>query len=52
MEPPFQAVELDAPIEVAFKQMASGAEAMLVLDHGKPVGVLTKIDMISFTRYW
>jgi predicted transcriptional regulator len=52
MEPPFRAVDLDESIETAFDQMASGAEAILVMDHGRPIGVLTKIDMISFTRYW
>jgi predicted transcriptional regulator len=52
MEAPFPVVESDEHIEVAFDKMASGVEAMLVMDHGRPAGVLTKIDMISFTRYW
>ena len=52
MEAPFPAVEMDERIEAAFDQMASGVEAILAMDHGRPVGVVTKIDMISFTRYW
>ena len=50
MEPPFPTVDVDASIEVVFAQIASGAEAILVLDRLKPVGVITKIDVIIFLR--
>jgi len=50
MEPPFPTVNVDANIEVVFSQIASGAEAVLVLDQSRILGIITKIDLIAFLK--
>jgi predicted transcriptional regulator len=50
MEPPFPTIDIRDSVESAFSKIASGVEAVLVLDEGRPVGIITKIDVIAFTR--
>lgn len=50
MEPPFPTIEIDESIDSAFKLIAEGADALLVIDKGKPVGIITKIDVISYEK--
>ena len=50
MEPIFPVFEMNESIEKAFSKIASGADAILVLDQGRPIGVITKIDVISFMK--
>ncbi|MFX1474121.1 MAG: CBS domain-containing protein [Promethearchaeota archaeon] len=50
MEPPFPTIRIDESIESAFKLIAKGGEALLVIAKGRPVGIITKIDVISFER--
>ena len=50
MEQPFPTVELGDDVDIAFKKIAEGIDAILVLDHDQPVGVVTKIDIIMFMK--
>ncbi|MCK4784726.1 MAG: CBS domain-containing protein [Desulfobacteraceae bacterium] len=50
LEPPFPTIEIDESIESAFKLIAEGVDAVLVVVKGKPVGIITKIDVILYTK--
>lgn len=50
MEPPFPTIEISESIESALKLIAEGADALLVIDKGKPVGIITKIDVILYEK--
>lgn len=50
MEEPCPSIDINESIELAFSQIASGIEALLIEDQGRPVGIVTKIDLIAFTR--
>ncbi len=50
MDEPFPTIELNESVESAFSKIASGIEAILVVEKGRPVGIITKIDIIAFTK--
>jgi predicted transcriptional regulator len=50
MEEPFPSINIDDSLELAFSKIASGVEALLVMDQGRPMGIITKIDIIAFTQ--
>ncbi|MHA2405697.1 MAG: CBS domain-containing protein [Candidatus Hermodarchaeia archaeon] len=50
MEAPFPTISIRASLESALSEIASGVEAILVLDDNRPVGIITKIDVIAFTK--
>jgi predicted transcriptional regulator len=50
MEEPFPSIDINESVEHAFSKIASGVEALLIEDQGRPVGIVTKIDIIAFTR--
>ena len=50
MEEPFPSIDINESVEIAFSKIASGVEALLIEDQGRPVGIVTKIDIIAFTR--
>jgi len=50
MEEPFPSIDINESVELAFSKIASGVEALLIEDQGRPVGIITKIDIIAFTR--
>jgi predicted transcriptional regulator len=50
MEAPFPMIEINASIDSALKLIAEGVDAILVVFKGKPVGIVTKIDVILFTK--
>lgn len=50
MEEPFPSIDINETVELAFSKIASGVEALLIEDQGRPVGIVTKIDIIAFTR--
>lgn len=50
MEPPFPSIDVDEGIDSVFKLIAEGVDAVLVISNGKPVGIITKIDVISFEK--
>ena len=48
MEPPLPAVELSESVETVFTDLSGSAPAVLVADSGKPVGVLTRADLLEY----
>ncbi|MFX1566718.1 MAG: CBS domain-containing protein [Promethearchaeota archaeon] len=50
MEPPFPTIDIRDNVDSVFSRIASGIEAVLVLDEDRPVGIITKIDVIAFTK--
>ncbi|MFX0079135.1 MAG: helix-turn-helix domain-containing protein [Candidatus Hermodarchaeota archaeon] len=50
MEEPFPSIDISESVELAFSKIASGVEVLLIEDQGRPVGIITKIDIIAFTR--
>jgi cystathionine beta-synthase len=48
MEPPLPAVELSESVETVFTDLAGSAPAVLVAESGKPVGVLTRADLLEY----
>ncbi len=50
MEPPFPTIDIRDKVETAFSKIAAGDEAVLVLDEDRPIGIITKIDVIAFTK--
>jgi cystathionine beta-synthase len=47
MSPPLPTVGSGEPVEVAVQQL-DAASAILVVDAGHPVGILTRSDVLSF----
>lgn len=50
MDPPFTEVEITESVESVFSKMVSGVDALIVVENGRPIGVITKIDVIAFTK--
>ena len=50
MEPAFPTIDINENVESALSKIASGIDAILVLDEERPVGIITKIDIIAFTK--
>ncbi|MBV8714851.1 MAG: cystathionine beta-synthase [Chloroflexi bacterium] len=49
MDPPFPTIPRGADIDEAFDVLlGGGAPALVVLDHERPVGMLTKLDLLEF----
>jgi predicted transcriptional regulator len=50
MESPFPTIDIRGSVDTALAEISSGIEAILIVDEQRPVGILTKIDIIAFTR--
>lgn len=50
MEDPFPTTSIKASLESVLSEIASGVEAILVTDDNRPIGIITKIDIIAFTK--
>jgi cystathionine beta-synthase len=48
---PFPVLDRDDPIDKAYKTLSLGASAVLVREHGKPFGVITKSDVIAYLSH-
>ena len=48
MQPPLGAVEASATLDDVFATLSGGANAIVVARDGKPVGVLTRSDLLEF----
>ena len=48
MQPPLAAVEASATLDDVFATLTGGTNAVLVAQSGKPVGVLTRSDLLEF----
>ena len=51
MDPPLPVVQTSSGVEEMFADLARGAEAVLVADGSRPVGVLTRADLLEFLSH-
>lgn len=51
MQPPLAAVEGDATLDEVFATLTGGLNAVVVAQQGKPVGVLTRSDLLEFLAH-
>jgi cystathionine beta-synthase len=51
MQPPLAAVEASATLDEVFATLTSGTNAVVVAREGKPVGVLTRSDLLEFLAH-
>jgi len=51
MQPPLAAVEASSAFEDVFATLTGGATAVLVAREGKPIGVLTRSDLLEFLAH-
>jgi cystathionine beta-synthase len=47
MEPPFAAVSTEDPVREAVELLAGDQQALLVMDHGHPAGIVTRADLLE-----
>jgi len=47
MDPPLPTIEVGASLDDAFKLLAGGASALLAVRNGRPIGVITKLDLLE-----
>jgi cystathionine beta-synthase len=48
LQPPLATASTDDPLDSVLAGLATGAPAIMVLDAGRAVGVLTKADLLTF----
>ena len=51
MDGPLPAVQMSAGVEEMFADLSRGAEAVIVVDGDKPLGVLTRADLLEFLAH-
>jgi cystathionine beta-synthase len=51
MQPPLAAVETSATLDEVFSTLTGGTNAVVVAKEGKPVGVLTRSDLLEFLAH-
>ena len=51
MQPPLAAVEASATLDEVFATLSGGTNAVVVAREGKPVGVLTRSDLLDFLAH-
>jgi cystathionine beta-synthase len=51
MQPPLAAVEASATLDEVFATLTGGGSAVVVASEGKPVGVLTRSDLLDFLAH-
>ena len=47
MEPPFPAVAAADPVREAVELLSGDRQALLVIEHGRPIGILTRADLLE-----
>lgn len=47
IEPPFPAVAINEPVQEAIELLAGDRQALAVTDNGKPIGILTRADLLE-----
>jgi cystathionine beta-synthase len=47
MEPPFAAVSAEDPVREAVELLVGDQQALLVMDHGRPTGIVTRADLLE-----
>jgi cystathionine beta-synthase len=51
MEPPLPAVEIDESVDTVFADLSAGNPAVVVARAGKPVGVITRADLLEYLAH-
>jgi cystathionine beta-synthase len=51
MQPPLAAVEISAALDDVFATLSGGSNAIVVCQDGRPVGVLTRSDLLEFLAH-
>ncbi|MCW2977693.1 MAG: cystathionine beta-synthase [Actinomycetia bacterium] len=51
MQPPLGAVETSATLEDVFATLSGGSNAIVVCEDGRPIGVLTRSDLLEFLAH-
>jgi len=51
MEPPLPAVEIGASVDTVFADLSAGNPAVVVARAGKPIGVLTRADLLEYLAH-
>jgi cystathionine beta-synthase len=51
MEPPLRAVEMRDSVDTVFGDLEGGAQAVIVAAGGKPVGVLSRADLLEYLAH-
>ena len=51
MEPPLPAVEIDESVDTVFADLSGGTPAVVVSSSGRPVGVLTRADLLEYLAH-
>jgi predicted transcriptional regulator len=51
MQPPLGAIEASATLDEVFATLTGGTNAVVVARDGKPVGVLTRSDLLEFLAH-
>jgi cystathionine beta-synthase len=51
MQPPLPAVEIGASVETVFADLSAGNPAVVVARAGRPVGVLTRADLLEYLAH-
>jgi cystathionine beta-synthase len=47
MEPPFTAVSTEDPVREAVELLTGEQQALLVVRHGQPAGIVTRADLLE-----
>jgi cystathionine beta-synthase len=51
MQPPLAAIDLSEPLNEVFAALTGRTNAVVVAENGRPVGVLTRTDLLEFLRH-
>jgi cystathionine beta-synthase len=51
MDPPLRAVEMREPVDTVISDLEAGNTAVIVASGGKPVGVLTRADLLEYLAH-
>jgi cystathionine beta-synthase len=51
MDPPLRAVEMREPVDTVFSALEAGNSAVIVASAGKPVGLLSRADLLEYLAH-
>jgi cystathionine beta-synthase len=51
MQPPLAAIDADEPLDEVFSRLSGRTNAVVVARGGKPIGVLTRTDLLEFLAH-
>jgi len=51
MDGPFPTITSGAHVDEAFNALLGGATALIVMDQDRPVGIITRLDLLEFMAH-